>query len=182
MKFKIKVKKAAERSAIHSKVSHSLQRQIDDFQAVEMAKARLKAASLRMMNRPVDEDKKPLDPRLPENITYLSSEELGNLFAQFAIMSQYTIQVVAIAAVERAARARIDKFTRARAHLQKTGTIADKAAKVEVDQAVRQTGFELLKGDSTTTLTEALLNSYVIGRDTCSREMTRRQTEQGRQM
>lgn len=184
MRFTVRLKTKAAKvtTKLSQQVAATASKHIDDNQAVEMARARLKAAKLRMMSRPMREDGEPLDPVLPMNITEISGEELGNLFGEFAIMSQYAVQIVAISSVERAARARIDKYTRAVVHLQKSGTIADKAAKVEVDARVRTTGFDLLKGDSTTALTESMLNSFVIGRDCCSREMSRRQSEAGRSL
>lgn len=142
-----------------------------------MAKARLKAARIRMMTRPLADDGTPLDPKLPNNVTEITSEELGDIHSQFAIMTQYAIQITAIADIERAARARIDKFTRAKTHLFKTGTVQDKAAKVETDPAVQKSSFETLKSDSTHVLTRAMLDSYLTGRDLCSREMTRRMSE-----
>lgn len=141
---------------------------------LQQLRDRLKQMRVKAPRRPRAEDGSKLDPLLPPDVTAITDEELGRLQGEFALMAQYAQFQVALRSIEHAIAKRGDRFTRARVRMEKTGAQADKAAKVEVDPRTRAISFELLVGESQETLTEAVLQGFVIGRDLCSREQTRR--------
>lgn len=151
---------------------------IDAFSAkatVEKALERVRGLGVRMIPRPLTRDGKPLDPVLPPDLTLLNDIQLGKLFSEFACMAQYVQFSMAQKSVDTAVRRREEKFIRAKVRLSKVGTVADKESKVEVDPVARKAAFETSVSESTEVLTEAVMQQYLIGRDACSREMTRRQ-------
>lgn len=145
-----------------------------DDAILESIKARLREMKVRAPRRPKNEDGSLLEPVLPADITAISDLALGKLHGEFACMAQYAQFQHALRAVEYSVEKRHDKITRAKVRMEKSGTNDDKAAKVEVDSRCRESSLRLLVGEGQERLTEAVLNGYTIGRDLCSREMTRR--------
>lgn len=138
-------------------------------------KARLKQLQLGRLRRPTRKDGSLLEPKLPPDLTVLSDQKLGSLFTEFCAMAQYSKQVCSLFSVRRAVSSRRDRYERSRSRLMKQGTVDDKAAEVEVDPAVQKATVALLREEGTEMMTLALYESYIIGRDACSRELTRRQ-------
>ena len=141
---------------------------------LDQLRSRLKKMRIRMPKRPLDEHGKCVDPMLPYDITQITDEELGRIHGAFALMAQYVKFQVSLRAVEHAIARRAENSIRARVRLEKDGTVADKAAQVEVDVRTRDVSLEALIGESEERLTEAILDGYLIGRDASSREIARR--------
>lgn len=137
-------------------------------------KERLRRMKLRVPQRPKDEKGNYIDPQVPPDITKLNDEQLGKLHSQFAAMMAYVYGQVGLRAVERAIAEQTNIKTRAHVRLVKTGTVADKQAKVETDSRAETSGEMLLVAQSAEGLTQAIFNAYQVGRDLCSRELTRR--------
>lgn len=141
---------------------------------LDTMRARLDSMQVRVPRRPKNADGGLLEPRLPTDITALSPEGLGKLYNEFSCMAQYAQFQLALRSVEHAVTKRVDRLTKARVRLEKAGTNDDKAAKVEVDPRSRKSSLEQLTSEGEERLTQAVLDVYLIGKDTCSREMTRR--------
>lgn len=168
MRKRLKIAKQAEQQANkHAALS-------DQDAVIDAMRERLKSMRLHSPRRPKKEDGSLLDPSLPADITSINDEHLGRLHGEFAAMCQYAQFQLAMRATEHAIAKRVDRFTRARVRLEKSGTNDDKAAKVEIDSRTRKSGIELLVGEGQERLTQAIFDSYLIGRDLCSREMSRR--------
>ena len=150
-------------------------KQRENPRAIDTIRDKIKPMMIKKIQRPVDENGDPLNPVLPPDLTALTDECLGRLFSEFACMAQYVKLHLAVRIVEVAEAKRSDKIMRARVRLEKTGTVEDKAAKVEVDPRTRKTSMSLLVDEGTETMTAAIMETYLIGRDACSREMSRRQ-------
>lgn len=129
----------------------------------------------RIPRRPKNPDGSFLDPQLPTDLTLVEDEELGRIHSEFACMARYAQLVIAVKAVEAAKVKRGDKVIRARVRLEKSGTNPDKDAKTEIDPRTRQSAVEVLIGEGVESMSKAMLEGYLIGRDACSREQTRRQ-------
>lgn len=137
-------------------------------------KKRLSKMRIKMIARPTDYDGHDLNPKLPPDLTALNDEELGSLYGHFCQMVQYVQLQLAVQGVRRALSERAEKYERARAWLMKGGTVGDKEAQVEVEQEVQAKGLEALVESAAESLKDHLMQSYLIGKDACSRELTRR--------
>lgn len=144
-------------------------------EAVEGIKAKVDRMQLSFLARPKLSSGEFLDPRLPVNLTGLNDVQLGKLYGEFCIMAQYAQLQLALKGVDRAVAKQAERMTRAEVQLVRTGTVADKAAKVEIDARVQERSLATLVGENVEVLTDAFLQVYIIGRDACSREMSRRQ-------
>jgi hypothetical protein len=149
-------------------------RPVED-RVMDRVRERFDTLRVRTPARPTDSKGEPLNPRLPNDLTTLNDEELGRVFSEFACMCVYVKMHLAVRAVEHAEAKRRDKITRAQVRLTKEGTVEDKAAQVEVDSKTRSSSYELLVVEGTEVMTSALMESFLIGRDAASREMSRRQ-------
>lgn len=148
---------------------------IDGHDAVMASlKKRFMKMSVKTIPRPKDYDGHDLNPRLPPDLTALNDEELGCLYGHFCQMVQYVQLQLAMQGVRRALSERAEKYERAKAWLMKSGTVGDKEAQVEVEQEVQKRGLEALVESAAESLKDHLMQSYLIGKDACSRELTRR--------
>lgn len=141
--------------------------------AEDLTRIALKAGIPRPQ-KPSRSDGSLIEPVLPPDLTVLTDEALGRLFSEFALCAQWAQLLLATYAVKTATKKRADKMTRAQVRLEKSGTNQDKEAKVELDPRTSESSYKLLLGEALSSLTDATLQGYLIGRDACSREMTRR--------
>lgn len=125
--------------------------------------------------RPVATDGSYLSPRLPPDLTVLDDVQLARLFSEFACMAQYVKLHLARLAVVASAAKRQEKLMRAKVRLEKSGQVGDRDAKTEIDPKTVDASFATHVAVGTLELTEAVMEGYLIGRDACSREQTRRQ-------
>lgn len=146
----------------------------DEREALSRMYARLEQMQIRLPDRPLGKSGEPLNPQLPYDLTSLNDVKLGQLYSEFCTMAQYAQMHTAITTVEKAIAKQREKFMRAKVRLQKEGTVPDKEAQVEVDSSVRKRVVATLTGEGIETLTQSMLQGYLIGRDAISREMTRR--------
>jgi hypothetical protein len=143
-------------------------------EVLELLRERLQKMRLRVPRRPKDIDGNPLDPQMPADITMLNDEQLGRLHGEFAAMVSYVYGQLGLRAVEHSISKRADKLMRAQVRLGKSGTVEDKAASTETDSRTRAVSELLLVAEATERLTQAIHDGYLVGRDLCSRDMTRR--------
>ena len=138
-------------------------------------KARLKRMQLTMVPRPTKSDGSPLDPLLPPDLTRLNDVQLGRLYGEFCSMSQYVLMELAVQSVRKALAEHAERFFRSKAWLEQRGTVGDKESAVEMNEEVQRRSVTAIKESSLHTLKEALLQRYTVGKETTSRELTRRQ-------
>ncbi len=129
---------------------------------------------IKVIDRPLGKDGLVLDPVLPRDLTQLNDTKLGVLYSEFSLMAQYVQLQIALLAVDKAVDQRRLKVDRARVALEKKGRVIDVAPLTEVDPRTRAAEFRALVSEGQHTLSKAAMEVYVIGRETCSREMTRR--------
>lgn len=146
----------------------------DESEALEEVKTLFQALRVRVLPRPKKSDGELLDPVLPGNLTKLSDEALGNLLGDFAKMVQFIKPRMALKSVELAIQRRRERIIRAQVRAEKHGTVHDKDAQVDCDSRTREAGFHVLVSEGVGTMTDAVMEGYIIGRDTVSREITRR--------
>lgn len=149
---------------------------------METLKKRLRKLKLKVLDRPLDKKGNPLSPQLPPDLTALNDEQLGRLYGHFCLMVQYVQLQLAVQSVKRALADRAEKYERARTWLLASGTVGDKEAQVEVDTQVQEASLEAITEGTSETLKDALMQSYLIGKDACSREITRRQATTRREL
>jgi hypothetical protein len=139
------------------------------------ASANFAAAGLSAIARPMRADGSALNPVLPMDLTVLDDVQLARLYSEFSLMAQYVKLQLARMVVEHSEDRRQEKMIRALVRLEKSGQVGDKDAKCEVDPKTRDSAYRTQVSYGTQVLTEAMMEAYLIGRDACSREQTRRQ-------
>lgn len=169
-RLRIKAKKKQRRGFQEFKAE--AEREKDQF--IDELRVRLQRMKLHVPRRPKDENDEVLDPSMPSDITNLNDTRLGQLHGEFAAMASYVYGQLGLRSVEHAIAKRAERLTRAKVRIEKSGTVEDKAAKTEVDSRTRAVSELLLIAESTEVLTRAVFDGYLVGRDLCSREMTRR--------
>lgn len=146
----------------------------DSEEVLQVLHERLKRIRLKVPPRPLGPDGKPANPVLPRDITLLTDEKLGRLHGEFAAMVSYTYGQLAVQSVKHGISKRYERIVRAKVRLTKSGTVDDKAAKVEVDPRVQKSSLDMLAAESMEVLTESIHQGFQVGKDVCSREITRR--------
>lgn len=137
-------------------------------------KKRLERMRIVLLERPTDAKGRDLNPVLPPDLTSLNDEQLGRLYGQFCQMVQYVQLQLATQGVKRALADRAEKWVRAKTWLMKSGTVGDKEAQVEVELAVQERSLKALTEGAAESMKDQIMQSYLIGKDACSREVTRR--------
>lgn len=136
---------------------------------------RLDQMKLPRPRRPLNEEGKPLNPKLPQDLTALDDLQLGHLYTQFSRMAQYAQLQLAFFGVERGVHRQMEKRMRAEFRLQQEGTVSDKNDAVEANKDIQAVQELASVGEYSEQLTQGYLHQYAIGREACSRELTRRQ-------
>ena len=142
--------------------------------AVEVVRRRFEAMRLRPIARPLDEKGRELNPQLPSDLTSLNNHQLGKLYGQFALMAQYAQFHLAVHSVMRAEDEQKRKVTRAKVKLLKKGRVVDLEPQTEVDPKTREAEHEALISEGVYIMTKSALEGFLLGKEVCSREMTRR--------
>jgi|FreactcultureFD7_1027221.scaffolds.fasta_scaffold01281_4 hypothetical protein len=135
---------------------------------------RLEELQVQLPARPM-KNGEPLSPRLPGDLTALNDIKLGQLYSEFCTVAQWAKAQLAVLSVEKSIAKYADRLLRSQTHLIKEGTVPDKAAQVESDSEVVKVYIDCLKTEGVEAITAAVLDGYIIGKDACSRELTRRQ-------
>jgi hypothetical protein len=142
----------------------------------QQALARLKRAQLRLPRHPVNVDGSYAEPDLPPDITALAPQELGTLHGQLAAMAAYAGAASALAAVDLVDKQRALRTEKARAHLlartQKTQD--ERRAQVELTERVQLLAEQECVAQATRDLMQSVYDGYIVRKEACSREMTRR--------
>ncbi len=146
--------------------------QEDDFESLIQKLQRL---NLNRVSRPVYEDGDPMDPQLPPDLTQLTDDALGSLYTEFCAMAQWVGFQHSVSSVSRARLEVAAKRIRSRVYLAQSGNREEKAALTDVNPEVRSIEDQLLLAQNLEMLAFPVLNSYLIGKEATSREMTRRQ-------
>lgn len=140
-----------------------------------VAERRFAEIGLSEIPRPLKTDGNPLNPILPQDLTVLDDIQLARLYSEFCLMAQYVKLQLARKVVEHSEDKRQEKMTRALVRLAKSGQVGDKDSKTEIDPQTKDSAYRTQVSYGTQVLTEAMMEVYLIGRDACSREQTRRQ-------
>ncbi len=146
-----------------------------ELRVVRIIRKRLSDAGLVLLERPLGEDGENLEPCLPYDLTVIDDVCLGRLYGQFCLMAQYSQMQAALYATRSAVFRQTEKLIRAEEWMRQEGTVKDKEHSNEASTRVKNITFKAQVESGTERLTTAMLESYVIGRDACSRELTRRQ-------
>ena len=136
---------------------------------------RLGILRLSKVERPLYEDGEPMSPVLPPDLSAITDEALGSLYTEFCAMAQWVGFQVALSSVVRARLEIVAKRVRSRVYLNQSGNREERAAKADTDPQVTSTEDELLLAQNLEALAFPVLNSYLIGKEATSREITRRQ-------
>lgn len=128
----------------------------------------LEALGVTMPTRP------SYEPRLPDDVTQISGEELGMLHAQFVSFVEWLEAEMVLCELDADENESLLEHVDAEIRLRKAGTVADKAAKTKNDPRYVETELAALS----TKAKYKLLKARVRGHERCaaalSREMSRR--------
>ncbi len=151
----------------------AIRRVAKGFKAAEEVDKRFRAMKLGRVERPMDGDQ-PLEVSLPEDITQVQDELLGRLYSDFARMSMFAACHVG----ETESKLSIVKKDFALAVAEETILYAGKAGLLKATLATHPRLQPLEEEITVLTavlgLAKAMMKSMNVGRDSCSREITRR--------
>lgn len=142
--------------------------------AKKLVQERFGALRLSMPDRPVTDDGEIIEPRVPHDLTILKDHELGRLYSEFSCMMQYAQASLGWIEAQRLLDKRAARMTRSEAKVLHTGKVALLEAMVDLEPKTRAKEHQATVSDAVAIITTAMFKSYEVGRDACSREMTRR--------
>ncbi len=111
---------------------------------------------------------------MPDDITAISSDELGLLYGLFVAMCEYLDTATALAEIDSAEAEAYRLHVEAKERLRTSGTVQDKAAKTLNNEAYIEAEQESLVATGKAKLLRARLRGYDRCASALSREMTRR--------
>ena len=138
------------------------------------AETRFQALKLKALDRPLDDEGQVLEPTLPKDLTQIEDSVLGWLFTSFARLSQYSAAHLSRAETETATLKRAFKLKAAEAAIAYNGPRGLMKASLTVNPTLRALEDQILASEALGLLIKGLHSGYLIGHQTCSREMTRR--------
>ena len=141
--------------------------------AAEVAK-QFRALRMSKPDRPVMPDGDPLEPRVPHDLTLLTDVALGRLHSEFACMQQYAQACLGWIEAQKILDRRAARLTRAEGKVSYSGKATLMEAVVDLEPKTRAKEDQSIVSDAVATITTAMMRSMEIGKDACSREMTRR--------
>ena len=115
-----------------------------------------------------------LEPTLPKDLTQLEDSVLGWLYTSFAALVQYSAAHLSRAETETAILKRAFKLKAAEATVAYNGPRGLMKASLTLDPTLRALEDQILASEGLATLVRGLHSGYVVGHQSCSREMTRR--------
>lgn len=119
-----------------------------------------------------------IDPQMPNDVTELTSVELGRLHAQFVAVVEWLDVARALADISASNAEAFLEHVKSEVRLQKSGTVQDKTAKTLKDKRVFDAEQKFFMKEARA----KILKARVGGMEKCaaalSREMTRRQVIQ----
>jgi hypothetical protein len=114
------------------------------------------------------------DPDMPSDVTELSSQELGTLYAQFVAYTEFLESKAALAEITSEEDAAYHLHIEAEVRLSKSGTVQDKAAKTLQDPKYIESEIRAISSKAKAKLLRARAKGYERCGNALSREMTRR--------
>lgn len=126
--------------------------------------------------RPVTEDGEVIEPRIPRDLTTLTEQALIRLYSEFCVMQSYCQASLGWIEADRLVKKRSAKITRSvhKVRIKGTVPVVMLEAHLDLEPETRKKDEDLLVQDGISTITEAMLRSYTVGVDACSRELSRR--------
>ena len=118
------------------------------------------------------------DPRMSDDVTKISSRDLGTLHARFVAMCEWLDWEVAKAVIDSASQDAFAKHVLAEVRLRKSGTVADKDAKALKDERYIKEEIECVRRNARAKLLRARLSGYERCAAALSREISRRDLDQ----
>ena len=115
-----------------------------------------------------------MNPELPPDLVRLTDEELGKLYTEFSAMVSWVGYRHGLAAVLRAKLGAEKERAFSRLFLIKTGNREEKKARTDTDPAMVAVEDDFLLAQSMEMLLYPILQGYVTGKESTSREITRR--------
>ena len=130
---------------------------------------------IKPIERPVYEDGEDINPVLPQDLTRITDQALGALYTEFSAMVVWTGYRHGLAAVLRAKLEAEKERTFSRLFLMQSGNREEKKAKADTHPTMIEVEDDFLLAQSMETLLYPILQGYVTGKESTSREITRRQ-------
>ncbi len=142
----------------------------------EKAKEMIEKAGLPSPGRPKEEH----CPELPADITSLSDQEIGYYIGVFSSWIAYADYSASIADMRYTAYRNALDLVSAKVQLEKSGTVQERADQKVLDDRYQEALQESEQAEATCEITKSLLRGYIRQYEALSRELTRRQSEIGR--
>lgn len=151
-------------------------REIEEFSLRQAAIAAAKKAQFKaFLKRPRDVKENALDPILPPDITVIHDRELGKLYGQFCAMAAYAHVKATLAHIDHIQYESVYEFSKTKEFLkQNDKTVTMKREKAKDASHVEQAAKKYLEAQAKHLLMESVLEGYQLGKEGCSREMSRR--------
>ncbi len=146
----------------------------DTDEVLQVIREQFAKLKLELPARPRKSNGDLLNPTLPSNLTTISDDKLGELYGDFAAMIAYVRPRLAMKELLLKIQRRRERIIRAVARAGKRGTVHDKDYEMERDQRVIDAVFDVAVAEGVESMTSAILSGLVDGKDTLSREITRR--------
>ena len=144
------------------------------FDAAAAVSEQVRAMRLSKPDRPVTKDGEILEPRLPHDLTVLKDQDLGRLYSEFSVMMAYCQACLGWVESQKILDRRSARITRSMAKVSHKGKVALLEASVDLDEETLTKEDASTVSDAVAVITNAYFKSQEVGRDGCSREMTRR--------
>ena len=138
------------------------------------AETRFQALKLKALDRPLDDEGQVLEPTLPKDLTQIEDNALGWLYGNFAVMVQYSAAHLSRAETEAATAKRALRIRAAEAAIAYKGPRGLMKAFLTLEPSLRALEDQIATSEALAGLLKGLHSSYLIGHQSCSREMTRR--------
>lgn len=145
------------------------------FDAARLVAEQFKSLRMAKPDRPITKDGEILEPRVPHDLTILTDQALGRLYSEFGCMAQYCQASLGWLESQKLLDKRAARLTRSEAKVMHQGRVATLEAHVDLDHKTRTKEDTAVVSEAVATITNAMLASYIIGKDVCSREIARRQ-------
>lgn len=144
---------------------------------VERAIHQIQEMGLPTPKQPLDHDGNPVAPQLQDDLTKLSSQELGKLLALVTACADYAAYIAAVSDVSRNEAQQSMDLTWARVRMEKSGTVGERDNKTNLDPRMVHSRREFLEREAVARLTAVVSKNYERDLNTLSREITRRGVE-----
>jgi hypothetical protein len=118
-------------------------------------------------------------PLMPDDISHVGADELGELFGRFSAYAAFLEEAVALADIDAGEKEAYLEHIQAKVRLTKSGTVQDKNAKALNSEEYIHCEMESFKAGAKAKLLKARLRGYDKCAAALSREITRRSEGRG---